>query len=157
MVCLIERVNLLIGAYAQKTDSAISPIRKNPNDMTERNGRRKMDRQELLEWAKETYGTEPDYPWNDGNCVLRHENNRKWYALVMKLNEKKLGQKGDRIVDVLNVKCDPLLIGSLRTQPGYFPAYHMNKDRWLSIILDGTVSPDEIKDLVKLSHQLTKK
>ena len=116
-----------------------------------------MDRQELLEWAKETYGTEPDYPWNDGNCVLRHENNRKWYALVMKLNEKKLGRQGDRIVDVLNVKCDPLLIGSLRTQPGYFPAYHMNKDRWLSIMLDGTVSPDEIKDLVKLSHQLTQK
>ena len=116
-----------------------------------------MDRQELLEWAKETYGTEPDYPWNDGNCVLRHENNRKWYALVMKLNEKKLGQKGDRIVDVLNVKCDPLLIGSLRTQPGYFPAYHMNKDRWLSIMLDGTVPSDEIKDLVKLSHQLTQK
>ena len=75
----------------------------------------------------------------------------------MKLNEKKLGQKGDRIVDVLNVKCDPLLIGSLRTQPGYFPAYHMNKDRWLSIMLDGTVPSDEIKDLVKLSHQLTKK
>ena len=34
-----------------------------------------------------------------------------------------------------NVKSDPLLIGSLRGQDGYFPAYHMNKEKWLSIQL----------------------
>lgn len=41
-----------------------------------------MERKELFEWAKEIYGAEPDYPWNDWNCVLRHKNNKKWFALV---------------------------------------------------------------------------
>ena len=35
---------------------------------------------------------------------------------------------GDESIDVVNLKCDPLLIGSLRSEPGFFPAYHMNKD-----------------------------
>ena len=116
-----------------------------------------MERKELFEWAEKNYGTAPDYPWNDWKCVLRHKHNNKWYALVIELNEKKLGLTGERIVDVLNIKCDPLLIGSLRMKPGFFPAYHMNKDKWISIIMDGTVPSEEIKSLVELSYQLTQK
>ena len=102
-----------------------------------------MERKELFEWAKEIYGAEPDYPWNDWNCVLRHKNNKKW------LQE-------DKTVDVLNIKCDPMMIGSLRMKEGFFPAYHMNKENWISILLDGTVSADEIKPLLELSYQLTR-
>ena len=116
-----------------------------------------MERKELFEWAKATYGTEPDYPWDDWNCVLRHTHNKKWYALVIEISEKKLGLTGERIVDVLNLKCDPLLIGSLRMKPGFFPAYHMNKDKWISVIMDGTVPSEEIKNLIELSYQLTQK
>ena len=116
-----------------------------------------MERKELFEWAKEAYGTEPDYPWNDWNCVLRHNHNNKWYALIMKIDERKLGIDSDRIVDVLNIKCDPLLIGSLRMKAGFFPAYHMNKDKWVSILMDGTVPNNEITELIKLSYSLTKK
>ena len=89
-----------------------------------------MERQELFAWAKETFGSELDYPWDDWNCVLRHKHNNKWYALVAEISEHKLGISGDRIIDVLNVKCDLLLIGLLRLKPGFFPAYHMNKDKW---------------------------
>ena len=98
-----------------------------------------MNRQEIFEWVKATYGTESDYPWNDWNAVLRHKDNNKWYGVVLEVAESKLGLTGDRIVDVLNVKCDPILIGSLRQQAGYFPAYHMNKESWISILLDGSV------------------
>ena len=59
------------------------------------------------------------------------------------------------IVDVLNVKSDPLLIGSLRGQDGYFPAYHMNKEKWLSIQLGKPELDDAIKDLLSLSYELT--
>lgn len=114
-----------------------------------------MNRQEVFEWAKETFGTEPDYPWNDWNCVLRHKHNNKWYAVILEVNENKLGLSGDKIIDVLNVKCDPMLIGSLRLKKGFFPAYHMNKDKWISIVLDGTVPSEEIKQLIELSYELT--
>lgn len=116
-----------------------------------------MERKELFEWAKETYGTEPDYPWNDWNCVLRHKHNNKWYALIMEIEETKLGINSDKIVDVLNVKCDPLLIGSLRMREGFYPAYHMNKDKWISVLMDGTVPAKEIMELIELSYSLTKK
>lgn len=116
-----------------------------------------MDRKELFEWVRETYGTIPDYPWDDWNAVLRHKENNKWYGLIMELSERKLGLSGERIVDVLNVKCDPILISSLRQQKGFFPAYHMNKDSWISILLDNSVSADEIKSLIEMSYRLTMK
>ena len=53
------------------------------------------------------------------------------------------------------MKSDPLLIGSLRGQDGYFPAYHMNKEKWLSIQLGKPELDDAIKDLLSLSHELT--
>ncbi|WP_243208537.1 MmcQ/YjbR family DNA-binding protein [Oscillibacter hominis] len=34
------------------------------------------------------------------------------------------------------MKCAPALICFLRQRPGFPPAYHMNKDRWVSILLD---------------------
>ena len=111
-----------------------------------------MNRQEIFEWVKATYGTEPDYPWNDWNAVLRHKDNNKWYGVVMEVAESKLGLTGDKIVDLLNVKCDPILIGSLRQQKGYFPAYHMNKDSWISILLDGSVPSDEINRLMEINE-----
>lgn len=114
-----------------------------------------MNRQEVFEWVKESFGTEPDYPWQDWNCVLRHKHNNKWYAVILEVNENKLGLSGDSIIDVLNVKCDPMLIGSLRQKKGFFHAYHMNKDKWISIALDGTVPSEEIKNLIELSYDLT--
>lgn len=59
------------------------------------------------------------------------------------------------IIDVLNVKSDPLLISSLHEQDVYFPAYHMNKEKWLSIQLGKPERDDAIKDLLSLSYELT--
>lgn len=115
-----------------------------------------MERKDVFSWVKEVYGTEPDYPWNDWNAVLRHKGNNKWYGVVLEISEKKLGLTGEGIVDVINVKCDPVLIGSLREQSGFFPAYHMNKENWISILLDGSVPEDVIKNLVNMSYELTR-
>lgn len=65
-----------------------------------------------------------------------------------------LGLDGEGFVDVMNVKCDPILVGSLRLKNGFLPAYHMNKDKWISILLDGSVSKEEIFPLIDESHSL---
>ncbi len=114
-----------------------------------------MGKQELLEWVKRQYGTEPDYPWADDNAVLRHRENRKWYGLVMEVERGKLGMPGAGSVCALNVKCEPVLIGSLRERPGFHPAYHMNKDKWITVRLDGSVAAEEIRNLVDPSYRLT--
>lgn len=115
-----------------------------------------MERRELFTWVYQEYGTEPDYPWHDWNAVLRHKQNNKWYGLVMEIERYKLGLIGDSIVDVLNVKCNPMLIGSLLTQEGYHTAYHMNKDKWITIRLDGSVSEEQVRNLLSMSYDLTK-
>lgn len=114
-----------------------------------------MTRQDVFDYVKKTYGTDPDYPWMDDNAVLRHSDNNKWYGLVMEVGRDKLGLSGDGTVDVLNVKCDPMLASSLRQQNGFHPAYHMNKDKWLTARLDGSAPDDEIKSLIDLSYELT--
>lgn len=49
-----------------------------------------MTRQEVLSWCKQQYGTEPEYPWNDWNVVLRHTDNQKWNALIMEVPGRNL-------------------------------------------------------------------
>lgn len=67
-----------------------------------------------------TYDTVPDYPWNDRNVVLRHKENNKWYSVILEIPESKLNVGSEQIVDVLNVKCNPVLVGSLRLKKGIF-------------------------------------
>ncbi len=114
-----------------------------------------MNRQEVFDYVKERYGTEPDYPWADGNAVLRHRSNGKWYGLVMEVRRDRLGLSGGGTAEVLNVKCDPVLGGFLRGQEGFLPAYHMNKEKWLTILLDGTAPEEDIRNLLDASYELT--
>ena len=114
-----------------------------------------MNRNELETFIIETYNADADYPWlkYPNYEVFRHCNNKKWFALIMDVPKSKLGLQGDELLDVVNFKCDPLLIGSLREEPGFFPAYHMSKDSWITVALDDSVPDDKIKMLLDMSYQ----
>ena len=100
---------------------------------------------------------EPDYPFprDDTSCVFRHIDNRKWFALVMTVPYRTLGLRKKGTVDILNVKCDPMVIGSLRGKPGFLPAYHMNKDKWITLLLDGSAPNEDISALLAMSYTMT--
>lgn len=119
-------------------------------------GEENMTRDEIFCWVRQQYGTEPEYPWHDRNAVLRHVENRKWYGVILEVSKDKLGLLGEGKADVLNIKSEPLLIGSYRTQNGFYPAYHMNKDKWMSILLGKPELDEKIKTLLALSFELTK-
>lgn len=112
-----------------------------------------MTRAELTRCIFDTYGVEPDYPFHgdDTSAVFRHAGNRKWFALVMNIPAQKLGLPTDARIDIVNMKCDPLLIGSFRGLPGLFPAYHMNRENWITAALDGSAEDEIIKTLLDLS------
>lgn len=114
-----------------------------------------MDRDGLLQWVAQQFGIEPEYPWQDENAVLRHRENQKWFAALLVVRADRLGLPGEGLLDIVNVKCDPRLIGSLVGQPGFHKAYHMNKEKWLSIRLDGSVPADTVQMLISLSYDLT--
>lgn len=113
-----------------------------------------MTREDVLNYVRDTYGTEADYPWHDDNAVLRHDNNKKWYGLLMRVARNRLGLTGEEQEEILNVKCDPLLAGSLRERPCFLPAYHMNKEQWLTVVLR-TAPEEDVHMLLDLSWQMT--
>ena len=116
-----------------------------------------MTKQAFLQHVARVYGTVPEYPWADtpDSFVLRHESNRKWFAVGMTVRRDRLGLGGEGTVDVVNFKCDPMMSGSYLSQPGILPAYHMNKLHWLSVLLDGTAADDDVIALLDTSFALT--
>lgn len=90
------------------------------------------------------------------NAVLRHKKNNKWYGLLTKVARAKLYIEGDGEVEILNVKCDPVLGDLLRRENSILPAYHMNKEHWITIVLDGSVPIEEVFHLLDTSYGLTK-
>ena len=105
-----------------------------------------MTKQELLEYCFNTYGTLPDYPFDEDfeTAVLRHEDNRKWYAIVMHVSRRKFGFDSDEVIDVVNLKLPTEMYGSFGVADGVYPAYHMNKLHWISVLL-----PDAPNDVVQ--------
>ena len=113
-------------------------------------------KEQIFAYVREQYGVEPDYPFSVAPeyPVLRHIGSRKWFALLMDVPRDRLGLKGTERVDVINLKCDTMS-GALRMQSGILPAYHMHRDSWITVLLDGTVPPEEIYPLIDLSYTLT--
>lgn len=115
-------------------------------------------RENIFTYAKERYGTDPEYLWerDPGSAVLRNGRNRKWYAIAMKVSRQRLGLDpgGMEPVDVLNVKADPDLIVQMIQADGFLPGYHMDKRYWMTISLDGSVGEEQILDLLDMSYAL---
>ncbi len=116
-----------------------------------------MNRTELEAYISEIYHVEKEIPWKDapGYFVFRHAENRKWFAVIMDIPKAKLGLSGEEILDVVNLKCDPILIGTLCAEKGFFPAYHMNKEHWITVALDGSAPDDKIEMLLEMSFTAT--
>ena len=121
-----------------------------------------MLKEEILSYVKKEYGTTPEYLWKSypEAGVLRHasqqgEKKAKWYGLMMRVKREVLGLEGGEFVDILNVKCNSEMMGLLQMSKGYLPGYHMNKANWITILLDGTVPLDNIKQLIDESYYMT--
>ena len=111
-------------------------------------------RERIMRYMQDTYGTEAEYLWADSpdSAVFRHPASRKWYAIIMGVLPERLGLSGEQVLYVMNVKCSTIMIGSLLSTKGFLPAYHMNKNHWISIVLDNSVPDDQITPLLELSY-----
>ncbi len=104
-------------------------------------------RERLFTYAGKKYRASPEYLWAryPNYAVLRHRDNRKWFALVMDIPAAKLGLERGDTVDILNVKMeDALLADLLIQQEGFYRGYHISRGNWISILLDGTVAFEEL-------------
>ncbi|GHP14438.1 hypothetical protein YK48G_18630 [Lentilactobacillus fungorum] len=117
-----------------------------------------MEREEIFAYVNQKYHSQPEYLWKKypSYAVLRHQDNRKWYGLVMEVARKNLalGESGSE--DVMDIKMMPDEIDALQKMNGFLPAYHMNKDNWLSVRIS-QVPTSENHQLIDASYQLTNK
>lgn len=106
------------------------------------------DRKNAIAYCLTYPDTYEEEPFHDPNwTVIRHKANRKVFAWIFR--------KDGHIW--INVKVDPEWRDIRRdTYASVLPAYHMNKEHWSSIILDGTVPVEEIQLMIAESYDLTK-
>lgn len=104
-------------------------------------------RKEITACCLKLDGVYEDHPFSDPNwTVIRHKENQKVFAWIF--------ERDGHIW--LNVKCDPEWREFWREAfPSVLPAYHLNKNHWNSIILDGTVPDGEIRRMIGESYDLT--
>ena len=101
-------------------------------------------RDDVAKYIKKKYKATPEYLWRSypDYAVFRHDDNRKWFAIIMDVDTDKLGLPGTERMDIIDVKIDDLMLRDiLLQQHGYLPAYHMNKGSWITVrrhIVGGT-------------------
>lgn len=117
-----------------------------------------MTREEFESLVLDTYNIRADYPFEEDftTGVFRHESSGKWFALAMRISERKLGKCGDMQIEVVNLKCSPEVIESIAdVEPGIYRAYHMNKTHWLTVAL-AECDSDTVAWLLGASYDLTR-
>lgn len=103
-------------------------------------------REEAIQYCLSFPNVYEDYPFRDeGWTCMRLRTNRKIFAWIYE-------REGNIWV---NVKCDRQWRDFWRdAYETVLPAYHMNKEHWNSIILDGTVPVQEIRRMIAESYDL---
>ncbi len=113
----------------------------------------------LLDFVKVNYGTDPEFLWAKfpNTSVLRNLGNRKWYGVVNSVSASKIGIDSDKIIEIVNIRFNkgeaPEIAGNVS---GIFPAWHMNKRNWITIVLDDTLSDEQLFGLVAQSFEFSK-
>ena len=111
----------------------------------------------IMDQIQEKYGDQLEYLWEKSpdTAVLRHEDNQKWYALVMRIPWDKLEKGREGLAEAVNIKHDQ--VADLLSKKGIYPAFHMNKRYWLSLALDDSLQDEEVLELIERSWNLTVK
>ena len=113
----------------------------------------------LMEYCERKFGTEPEAPWEDSPdaYTFKTAKRNKWYALFMTIPYKSLGLVAKGALDVVNIKLPPEKVLDLIDRVHFYPAYHMNKKHWITIVLDKEVDEPLVQQLLEESHGLVQK
>ena len=103
---------------------------------------------------KDKYGEEPEFAWEKFPFygVFKNKNTNKWYGIIMNIDKSKLGENEDGEIEIIDVKLNSEEVECLLKKDGFYPAYHMNKKYWITIILNNTLSDELIMDLIQKSY-----
>lgn len=125
----------------------------------ERNAFTGASARDAIDYVRQTYGDEPEYLWESTpeNAVWRRKDNRKWYGALLTVKGSRLGLEDDGAVEILDLRAAAEKLPSMIDGKRLFAGYHMNKKHWVTVLLDGSVSSEELYRLIDESYLLAAK
>ena len=114
---------------------------------------------ELIKYVRNKYGDEPEYLWKKfpDNAVWRRKDTGKWYGTLLSVSTNKLGIVPGKMAEIIDLRIQPENMEKLIDQNLYFPGWHMNKKNWYTMILDGSISFEELCQRIDESYRLAVK
>lgn len=105
-----------------------------------------MNRNDLAAYCLSKPGAVVEQPFGPGADVFKVMG--KMFALIPE----------NAAPPLISLKCDPTFAEILRqTYPAVTPAYHMNKQHWNGVKVDGSVPDDEIEEWIDHAYALVVK
>lgn len=145
------------GAYGSMVESEIEKILIEIKEFASGGIKYKYTQTVRIDsYMSEVYG-KCEHPFSSypGVGAYKESGNNKWYALIMSVSFNKLDNTmSDDEVEIINVKVDKTKLKSLLKIKGIYPAYHMNKANWVSIVLNDSVDDVKIIMLINDSYDL---
>lgn len=111
---------------------------------------------ELIDEIAQVYDLTPEFLWAKfpTNAVFRRTDSKKWFAAILTVQPDRINRTGKKPLEILDLRmANPLQVDGVN----YLPGYHMNKKSWFTVVLDGTVSTEQLMTLMATSYQLAAK
>ncbi len=120
---------------------------------------RSAQTKELIEYVRTRYHDELEFLWTKfpDNAVWRRKDTKKWYGIIMTVPKRKLGLQTDEIVEIMDLRLPPERMQTIIDRKRYFPGWHMNKKSWYTVLLDQSVTTEELCKKIDESYQLAVK
>ncbi len=116
--------------------------------------------EKYIDFLEQEFNCKAEFPWADekgerlsDSAVFRCPNN-KWFALVMNITYKNLGFESEENVWVVNLKADSDRMSEIVDKKSVFPAYHMNKKHWITVLLTSVTNFEKLQKLTLRSYEL---
>ncbi|MBP5444338.1 MAG: MmcQ/YjbR family DNA-binding protein [Treponema sp.] len=107
------------------------------------------------DFLHEHFGAAGDNPWeDDADSTVYRCPNGKWFALVMRIKFKNLGFASEEPVWAVNLKAEDAK--SVVDGKSIFPAYHMNKKYWITVLLSAVTDFENLCKLTEESFNLVR-
>lgn len=115
--------------------------------------------QMAIEYVCKKYGDELELLWTKfpDNAVWRRKDNQKWYGAILTVSGSKIGLDTDRIVEIIDLRMNAADRDNILSREHYYPGWHMNKKSWYTLVLDNSISDEEIQLRITESYELARK
>ncbi|MGN0453525.1 MAG: MmcQ/YjbR family DNA-binding protein [Ruminococcus sp.] len=145
-----------IGRIRDEIDQTLSDIFK---ECFETSVFKMPQTQRVIKFIRESYGDELEFLWpaSPHNAVWRRKDSQKWYGAVLTVQGNKIGLETENTEEIIDLRMNPAEAEAVLSRANYYPGWHMNKKSWFTLVLDGSVTDEELKIRIAESYELAGK